>query len=148
MLQVGNKDVNKVISKGKEIKRVQIGDKEVWKKPYIIHIIGSFAKDTPEDERFVWINGNKYTLEEEFDFTLSLDAPWTYGNPIGNRIGTLFGNKLKTLTYTKGFDVNTSNCYELFSGFSELEDISGLNSWNNKITDLSYAFKEEQPLNA
>lgn len=110
----------------------------------VIHLIGTFASNTPEEERYVWINGIKHTLDEKFNFVLK-DTVWKFGE-ILDGVSPWFGNGLKTLTYVNGMN-EIENAKAMFSRCTALEDISGLKYWDtSKLTNLRNTFLECESL--
>ena len=70
-----------------EVEAVYLGEELVWpeeegNKILPIHIIGKFADNTDSNNRYVWINGTKYNLAQDFDF--KLDEFWKYGKTQDN----------------------------------------------------------------
>lgn len=112
-----------------------------------IHIKGSFVQWAPQKERYVWINGEQYVLDEEFELIL-YNTVWGYGKDISTRNVGRFSLYLEKITY---FHSSGSSDYSyLFYDCKYLKDISGLRFfdtkgvinlqgffWNNIFTDIS-----------
>lgn len=171
MIIKNNKKVIGVSKGATPITKIYKGNKVVWKKDYIAHIVGSFVESTSKEDRYVYINGEKHYLDTEFDVKIQIDKPWTYGYSDDLSIREIgvsyFGVGLKTITKIKGFkpitlnsffinqsslidisglvDINTSNCQDLCSCFrfcSSLKDISPIKNWNvEKVINLSSLFE-------
>lgn len=110
--------------------------------PYKTHIKGSYAKDVPESDRYVWINGIKYPLAQTFDCKIETPKPWIYGNDPVENTSSWFGPGLKSLTYISGTEYIVK-ATRFFGLQDQLEDISGLSNWDmSNVTHIDRFFNE------
>lgn len=146
MIKVKNKDLIDLKLGSKQVLKVYKGKELEWElKSYYVHLTGSFA-DTPQEQRYVWINGVKYYLDMDFDLSLYLKEPWTFGEApyvLGstNNTSSWFGSGLKTITDIKGTDyIEYPTC--MFIDQSSLVDISGLSKWDtSNVKSLMAIFR-------
>lgn len=101
----------------------------------LIHLVGSFDESSTTSTRYVYINGTKYNLDKDFDFTLE-GVEWESGTtsvatPRFSGGLTKISGQVRAITYMGYF----------FNGCKFLQEVD-LSKWNTKnVTDMTYMFR-------
>lgn len=143
MIQVGDKEIGAIYyvdEQGieKEVAEVWLGDQKVWPEesddstPYI-HLVGSFISSATSTQRYVYVNGTKYNLNKDFDFTLE-DVVWEYATT--NDVN-YFAQYLEKITVSiRGI---TSLAY-FFLRQTNLKEVNLSDLHTENVTDMASMF--------
>lgn len=141
MIRLGDKEIKDLYLGDKPVTALCLGDEQIWpeEEEYNIHIKGKFEPGTPERKMYMYINGKKITLDEEFDY--KSDDVLLYGV---NSSNADFFPEAYGFLLELSFLTDTSELTLMKSMFQDCSKLTTLNLGNkfdtSKVTTMSKMF--------